>query len=344
MTHDFHPECRFYPDPDLGVMRDWLMGLRQKSYAPGSHYKVANILAAKSQGGFICFGGVNVESLDHRQSVHSEESALAFMVTALGRNTSIHAGWTLGAPDSIIAPCADPIADISATPCGNCRQQMMGLAAHKQIPIHAMSLNGHDNLKTIGQLLPDDFQFENFLPHANAERAAAQDFLAPNNVEDFISRVIRHGPLNDDDIFNWLSVLDSIDYASHISQSVILLLDNGFYVAGVRVENAAYTGLNATQSALGIATTNFGKSGVRAIYTLSQNRQPGAQSDDLIYPLSLPSLQGLNEFVDGPDVPVTLFTAAGDAVTFPYKDAGHVYSSFAVPAYRILNGTLQPAS
>jgi cytidine deaminase len=340
----FVPECRFYTAIDAAEMRSWLMDLRQRAYTPGSGFKVANILATKSRSGFLCFGGVNVECLDHRQTVHAEESAIAFMVAALGRNAVIHEAWTLGAPAVLTGPApGDPAADIETTPCGNCRQQIMGLAAHRQIRLHSLSLNGRDETKTIGYLLPDDFQFRNFLPAAVQERARAETFIAPDSVADATARVLRQGAQDNSEILHWLQSLDSIDYASNIGQSVIISLSNGVHVAGVKVENAAFTGINAMQAALGIATTHFGKIGVRAIYTLSKSRRPDMQDDDLIYPLSLPSLQGLNEFIEGLQTPVTLFTPSGLAVTLPYEDAGRVYSSFAVPAYRIVNGTLTAA-
>ena len=53
---------------------------------------------------------------------------------------------------------------------------------------------------------------------------------------------------------------------------MIIRLDNGFDVAGVKVENAAYTGLNAMQAALGIATVNFGKVCVDGDLTHCPNR------------------------------------------------------------------------
>ena len=339
----FQPECRYLAAPDPEGLREWLLRLRLKAYVPGSHYKVADILGMRCASGMLYFGGVNVECLDHRQTVHSEECAIAFMVTALGKKAAIHEAWVMGAPASLTGPCDHPMADLDAQPCGNCRQQILGLAVNDQIPVHCLSLNGRDTVKTIGYLLPDAFQFEDFDPEAAAERAAAQGFLAPENVQEVIHQVIRQGPLSQQDIRDWIGQLESVDYASRIGQAVIIRLENGFYVAGVKVENAAYTGLNAMQAALGIATANFGKVRVQEIYTLSTSRRPDMPGHDVVYPLSLPSIQGLNEFVADPHIPVTLFTQGGDYVVMKYSDAADCFSNFTVQAYRIQGGQMQAA-
>lgn len=336
-------ECRFFTDPDPAILQDWVRSLRARAYAPGSHYKVADLLGMKSARGMVYFGGVNVECLDHRQSVHSEECAIGFMVTALGKKAAIHEAWVIGAPESLTGPCDHPLAAIGGQPCGNCRQQIFGLAADENIPIHCLSLNGHDTIRTIGYLLPDAFQFEDFDNAAAEERSAARGHLAPDDIDTLLERVMRKGPLTRQQIFSWLDTLESIDYASRIGQAVIIGLDNGHYVAGVKVENAAYTGLSAMQAALGIATVNFGKSTVREIYTLSKSRRPDMQDKDMVYPLSLPSIQGLNEFVADVKIPVTLFTESGDAVAIPYSHAAECFSNFTVQAYHIRDGQLQAA-
>lgn len=339
----FKPECRFFANPEPEEIMGWLRRMRLRAYAPGSHYKVADVLGMKSRGGVLFFGGVNVECLDLRQTVHSEECAIAFMVTALGKKASIHEAWVVGAPEYLTGPAKDHMADLPGLPCGNCRQQIHGLAEHGGIDVHCVSLNGKDMIRSIDFLLPDAFQFEDFDPEAAAERDAARGHLAPDDPGEIMNRVIRKGLLSGTEIFEWLNSLESVDYASRISQSVILLLDNGYYVAGVKVENAAYTGLNAIQAALGIATVNFGPARVREIYALSKSRRSGMDQSDLIYPLSLPSIQGLNEFIENPTVPVTLFAPSGDCVVMDYGAAAECLSNFAVPAYHIRNGTLQAA-
>lgn len=340
----YGPECRYFAVPDAAEMHAWLRRLRLRAYAPGSHYKVADALGMRcADGGMLWFGGVNVECLDLRQTVHSEECAIAFMVTALGKAAAIHEGWVLGAPEHLTGPCDHPLADRDGQPCGNCRQQIIGLAASNDIPIHCLSLNGRDVVKTIGQLLPDDFQFEDFNPDAAASRNAARGTTAPRDPDAIIDRVLRRGPLTRDQVFTWLDQLESVDYASLVGQSVILGLDNGFYVAGVKVENAAYTGLNAMQAALGIATANFGKVRVNEIYALSKSRRPDMPSHDMIYPLSLPAIQGLNEFVAGADIPLSLFTENGDVAMMHYADATDCFSNFAIQAYHIRDGILRAA-
>ena len=340
---DFQPECRYFAAPDPAAFRDWLLRMRQKAYAPGSHYNVADILGMRCASGMLYFAGVNVECLDHRQTVHSEECAIAFLVTAMGKKAAIHDAWVLGAPGRLTGPSDDPMADLDGQPCGNCRQQILGLAANEEVPVHCLSLNGKDTIKTIGYLLPDAFQFADFDPEAAAEREAARGFLAPENPAELMTRVMRRGPLSQTEIHVWINQLESVDYASRIGQAVIIRLENGFYVAGVKVENAAYTGLNAMQAALGIATANFGKVCVTEIYTLSKSRRPDMQGDDMVYPLSLPSIQGLNEFVADPAIPVTLFTQGGDSVVMEYRDASDCFSNFTVQAYHVRDGVMKAA-
>lgn len=340
----FTPECRYFAEPDPAALRAWLLRLRLRAYAPGSNYKVADLLGMRcTGGGVLYFGGVNTECLDHRQTVHSEECAIGFIVTAMGKQASIHEGWVMGAPGILTGPCDHPMADQDGQPCGNCRQQILGLAASDDIPIHCLSLNGNDNVKTIGYLLPDAFQFEDYDEAAAVERMAARGALAPVDPSEILTRVIRQGVMTEAQVFEWLDSLESIDYASRIGQSVVLRLENGFYVAGVKVENAAYTGINAMQAALGNATVNFGKVSVDAIYALSKPRRADMAGDDLVYPLSLPSLQGLNEFIAAPDIPVMLFTTSGQSVAMPYDRAGDIFSSFTRQAYHIAGGALRAA-
>jgi cytidine deaminase len=333
-------ECRFFSHPDPAAMQDWVRRLRLKAYAPGSDYKVADVLGMKSAGGMVYFGGVNVECLDHRQTVHSEECAIGFMVTAMGKAATIHEAWVMGAPGFLHGPADHPMADLDGQPCGNCRQQILGLAADEDVPIHCLSLNGHDSVRSIGYLLPDAFQFADFDPQAAAEREAARGTLATEDIETLMARVIRKGPVSQEQIFAWLDSLESVDYASRIGQAVIIGLDNGYYVAGVKVENAAYTGINAMQAALGIAVVNFGVVTVREIYTLSKSRRPDMPARDMVYPLSLPSIQGLNEFVADTTIPVTLFSEAGECVVMHYGDAADCFSNFTIQAYRIRDGQL----
>ena len=61
------------------------------------------------------------------------------------------------------------------------------------------------------------------------------------------------------------------------------------------------------------------------------------------FPLSLPSIQGLNEFIENPASSVTLYAPSGDHVVMDYGAAAECLSNFAVPAYHIRNGELQAA-
>ena len=137
--------------------------------------------------------------------------------------------------------------------------------------------------------------------------------------------------------------MQSIDYASGLDHIVILRLTNGAYVAGVKVENGAYVGTSAMQSALANAVTTYGSVDVAEVY--SRGHRIGA-AEDLVYPVALSGLQGLNEFVttDPKKIPVTMFTASGDSITIGLGQAAGLPTSFAHPAYRLHDGKLSVAT
>lgn len=250
----------FDPDDDDAICA-WLRALRERAWVPESHYRVAAIVALPATDGkMIGFGGVNVESRDHRLSVHAEESALALMVAALGKSAVAHRAWTMG--------------DNFARPCGNCRQQLTNLATGPGMHITCLTPDGDKTTSTLGHLLPDPFTFQQIDPEIARFRPAPPPAIDSDPLS---ARVIRRAtPEVMANLSGWLGGLESIDYASRIHHAVALELENGYIVAGTKVENAAFTGLNAMQSALGIVTSHFGHTGIAGAYAFSAdpNRSP----------------------------------------------------------------------
>ncbi len=223
-------------------------------------------------------------------------------------------GWTLGAPGTLTGPGVNPLGDQPGSTCGACRQHINEFARHPKITMNSAALNGQRDTKPLDILLPDSFSFNNFDPVLYRTKIENLKGNTDLDLEGMRECVFRNEPLGQETVFAWLQSLESIDYASGIDHAVILRLANGAYIAGVKVENAAYVGTSAMQSALANAVTTFGKIEVMEIFTHGRRAGDGA---DLVYPVSLSGLQGLNEFVttDHKKIPVTLFTAAGDSIT-----------------------------
>lgn len=323
--------------PDHEVIVGWLRELRLKAYVPGSSYKVASIVMMRVPGGFYFAGGVNVECYEHRLSNHCEESAIAALVTAFGKRAAVDAVWVMAAPGYLTGPTTDPMADIQGQTCGNCRQQISGLATSPDIPVQAISLNGAVVTDPINRLLPSSFSFADFDPAIQARRQ--HDRAAPGRSDgDALQKIIRTALQDQGQIFAWLQTLESVDYASGVGQAVILELANGTFVAGVRVENAAYTGLSAVQAALGIAVTTYGHIGVVAVHTLSTPRED--EPRNRLYPLNVSALQSLSEFSEG-GIAVTFFTPDGQSFTAPLTAMAQFLTRFDAPGYHLENGRIK---
>lgn len=315
--------------PDQAVIAGWLRALRRNAYVPGSHYQVAAIIMMRAANGYYFAGGVNVECYEHRLNMHGEESAIAALTTAFGKGAQIDGVWVMAAPDHLYGPAPDKMADIHGQTCGNCRQQIANLARRNDIEVCAITLNGAPMKVTLDVLLPHSFSFADFDPAIAGRRAENQIHAALPEFSTLEHRLIRHEVQSENEIFAWLSQLESLDYASGRGQAVILTLENGASVAGVKFENAAYTGQGAMQAAIGIAVTVFGAVKITAIHTLS-----GANKDDAgFYPLPLSALQSLSEFAAHDDVPITIFNRAGEKKMTSFAAAARYPTSFARPVY-----------
>lgn len=331
--------------PDEATLLDWLRAIRLNAYVPGSGYKVAALLMMRHDGGFYFAGGVNVECFEHRLNMHGEESAMATLVTAFGKRAVIDAVWVMAAPEHLTGPTTDKMGDVQGQTCGNCRQQISNLAAAADIPVHVFSLNGNLMTAHLNHLLPYSFSFADFDSSIHERRRADRNATASASLETARNRVLRHTPQTDADIFAWLGDLESVDYASGRGQAVVLTLENGHYVAGVKFENAAYTGQGALQAALGIAVSVYGD-GVRiaAVHTLSAPHDAREKAANHFYPLPLSAIQSMGEHIRDQTLPVTMFNQAGEAVTLTLAEASLLRTSFQNPAFALVGEALEPVS
>lgn len=336
------PEIRIVAKINQDEVLEWLRELRMKAYTPGSGYKVSAVFAMKRAHDYVLAGGVNVECFEHRLNSHGETAAISLLATIFGKKMVLDEGWTLGAPGKLTGPSSDPLCDKPGTTCGACRQHINEFARTPDMTVHSMALNGQNQTNALNVLLPNSFSFGNFDPEIFKAKTAAQTIESDLDIDGMNDRIVSHDNLDQKQILAWLQSLESIDYASGIDHEVILRLSNGTYVAGVKVENAAYVGTSAMQSALANAVTMYGSAEITEIYVHGHRKNA---AKNLVYPVPLSGLQGLNEFVieDPKKIPVTLFTHDGDSITIGLGQAAGLTTSFAHPAYRLENGKLSVA-
>lgn len=287
---------RHHPLTTAQIVR-WLQDLRGNAYVPESNFDVTAILRAQIGGdATYYFGGVNVENVDHRMGTHGEEGAIAASVTALGKYTEIAEVWFMGAPLGMEPTSPSPLVDNLTASCGKCRQQIVNLATGPDIPMHCVSLKGDIETTTLRQLLPKNFSFRDIAPELAHAHSTRQEGLALPDTNIIERRLSRMGPLNKKEICAWLHELQSIDFATQIGHSVIIGLSNGHYVAGVKVEEAAYIDISAIQSAVAIASAMFGRITITQVWSFTRGRDGEMGSQDFFAPLTLASLQILSEF------------------------------------------------
>ncbi len=222
----------------------WLRDLRKHAYARQSHFLVAAVFRARTPAGIVHVGGANVENPDLTLGTCGEESAMAALVTAYGPEVEILEGWVMGAPADATT------SQIPCTPCGECRQRLAHFAG-ADAPIHAITLDGATaSTATVGALLPNAFSFRN-LEEGTAKTRAA-DILHKHSPEAASGLLARHGTLLDTAaLLGWLRQLQSDARATKRHQAVILRSNRGAYVAGTRIENAAYpSSTEAAQAAV----------------------------------------------------------------------------------------------
>jgi cytidine deaminase len=293
------------------AIAEWLIELRANAYVPESGFAVTVALRARAGGEEdYYFAGVNVENIDHRLSTHAEEACIAAMVTSLGKQAEIAEVWVMG-----------------ATCCGKCRQQIAGFAG-ENVKIHYMALKGGGTSTTVGAFLPEAFTLREF---SAEKKSAGSGMLSAAAIE---NRLFRKAPLTEQQIAAWLREIDSIDYFSKISQAVVLKLDNGAYAAGAKVEDAAFLSMNAVQSALASAVTNFGACAVQETWVYTKGRAGKEIPPDSFGVLTMSALQSLLQMAEHAAIPVNFFAGDGSVARMTLTEAAKTAPTSGKPFYK----------
>jgi len=305
---------------DIEIMQ-WLRDLRKNAYAPETDFSVTAVFRACVQGvDDYYFGGVNIENIDHRSAMHAEEGCIAAIVTSFGRQAEIAEGWVMAASKGLNAGDSDSAADTMISCCGKCRQQIAGLAG-EDVKIHTITLNGRQSLTTVGDFLPDLFTFRQYIPELLVLKETNAPAPSFDKVKD---RLIRQGGQTEDEIFAWLREIESIVYVSKVSQALVLELDNGTYVAGVKIEDAAFISMNAAQSAVAIAVSTFGERRIRNIWVYTKGVDGREIPEDSFGTLTLPALQTLSEMAEHEEIPIRFFMEGDDTVSMTLSEATRI--------------------
>lgn len=321
-------------------LADWLRAMRDNPHVPESHYDVSVIFKTTIKNKIYYFAGVNVESGEHRLSTHGEEGALSAMVTALGKYVRIEEAYVMAAPESMKQGDSSPLAHTHAPSCGKCRQVMANLAV-PNMPVQLFSLNGGETDKQtrdLDVLLPEGFKFEHWVPGLNKERDQALKQMEPPSEEDIRKRLYHIPPRNMElkkyQLKPWLQSLESFDFATKRTDSVILKLSNGAYVAGTKIEEAAFNGPSATEVALANANALFGDMPftVMEVFSFSKTRGevPGSVRDRY-HPLSGSDMQTLREHGATGSTSITTFNSGGNSIQYRLRDIADIGPTAAKP-------------
>lgn len=304
----------------------WLIELRGNPFVEQSSFDVTSIFKVKSGKDTYYVGGVNVENTELTVGTCGEEGAIAAAVGALGREVDIIEGWVMGAPRG--AENNKEIPNVPCYPCGECRQRIAQYTS-PEAPIHMVGLDGTIlDTQTRGQLLPNAFSFRD-LEHVAS--AVVPPALVPvKKVEDRLFREPSRD-LNDAEIFAWMQGLQPDVRVSEFAETVVLKLDNGAYVAGVKVENAAYpSSTSAMQAAAAILNARYGYAKVQEVWSFGRENNPekAANIRDIHMPMSGASLQVLGQFAENANVQVNVFNAKGAIIPLTLQKSLHRSRTF----------------
>ncbi|MCH2546108.1 MAG: hypothetical protein MK052_00655 [Alphaproteobacteria bacterium] len=236
----------------------WMKQLRGHPFVTQSGFDVTSVFKVKADEGMFYVAGVNVENSDLTTGTCGEEGAIATAICAFGQKIDILEGWVMGAPKGA------KTSDIACYPCGECRQRIAQYTG-PDAPIHVMALNGKKlDTKTRSQLLPHAFSFRD-LEH----NGAAATVSPPAAMENVASRLYRkhEKPLTEKEIFEWLQGLRGDVRVSDYNEMAIWRLDDGSYVAGVKVENAAYpSSTNVMSATAALMNAHYGNKKVEEVW------------------------------------------------------------------------------
>lgn len=141
------------------------------------------------------------------------------------------------------------------------------------------------------------------------------------STDEIRNRLMRQGTILDNmQIFNWLKDIHSDNRACFADKSIVLRLNNGAYVAGVSVDNPAYTAsISAARSAVSIMNAIFGQQHVSEVWYFERNNT--SVQANKFYLLSGSSLQVLSEFCNNTsEVTVNIFSVKGSIKSWILSD------------------------
>ena len=141
---------------DWPLLEQAAIAVRQRAYAPYSHYQVGAALLTR--GGKV-FAGCNVENASYGLCLCAERSAVAQMVAAGERE-----------PVAIVVVTDGPTA---GTPCGMCRQTLAEFAEDLPIRVVADGVPGATRTLSLSALLPDAFRADTLAAARDALPAAS---------------------------------------------------------------------------------------------------------------------------------------------------------------------------
>ena len=308
----------------------WLVDLRAAPHTPESGFNVSAIFRARlSTRDDYYFAGLNVENSDHRLSSHGEEGAISAAVAALGPEVELTEGWVMGAPAHVTPASQSTFTGLRVTCCGKCTQQMVGLAL-PDAPIHSVALDGTQDTRLMRDMLAAPFSFRQMMSVMPGSNTSLNTIAVPDDIT-VLQRLTRTGKLEKADIFNWLQELPSIDHASKVSHSAVLRLDNGTYVAGTKVEEAAYIDISPVQAAVAIARAHYGPCKIEEVWSLATGRDGKQLQPDQYMPLPLSNLQVIAENTDNPTLLMHYFTSSGAAQSATLTEATRMMPTTARP-------------
>ena len=120
-------------------LRQAAVAVRENAHAPYSGFKVGAAIRAASGA---VYRGCNVENVAYPEGTCAEAGAIAAMVAA---------GETKLAEVYVVAGSPLPV-----TPCGGCRQKLAEFGG-ADVQVTMATVDGTENMLTIGQLLPGAF-------------------------------------------------------------------------------------------------------------------------------------------------------------------------------------------
>jgi cytidine deaminase len=288
----------------------WLKQLRGHPYVAQSGFDVTSVFKLRAAGEIYYAAGVNVENRDFTMGTCGEEGAIAAAICAFGEQIDIVEGWVMGAPNGA------ETSDIACYPCGECRQRIAQYAA-PETPIHVVALDGSiKDTKTRAELLPHAFSFRDLQHTALHEQQSNAN--TPVQLFETDGKI-----LNNSEIFNWLGQLRGDVRVSDYNETAVWRLQNGAYIAGVNIENAAYpSSTNVSSVVAALMHAHFGGQYVQEIWMhgFYNNAEKNANRANAYYAPSGASLQVLQQFAQHPTIKLHCFNGQGETKTQPLAE------------------------